>query len=273
MQLNEFINPRVEIVQPGDTLQRAAEKMRELDIGSLPVCDGAQLVGMITDRDITIRAVAKGSDPAVATVSEVMTSETLWCYEDEDVEEAARIMQEHQVRRILVLNEAKELVGITSLGELATVTGDRRLAGETLEAISEESPASRADDTLGDDDLDDEESGEDSSSEVSGDLSHETRVTGLLHDREAAKKAIEELKHAGFTDSSILVALQDENEQESFVAETQARAIGTDEIPSLPELSSGQVLVMVEAEDRAADAVDILNRNHAVTGGVRIPAA
>jgi CBS domain-containing protein len=272
MQLNEFINSRVEIVQPSDTLQRAAEKMRELDVGSLPVCDGGQLIGMITDRDITIRAVAKGSDPAVATVSEVMTSEALWCYEDEDVEEAARIMQEHQVRRILVLNEAKELVGITSLGELATVTGDRRLAGETLEAISEESPASRTDDTLDDDDLDDEESGDDSNSEVGGAGSNETRVTGLLHDREAAKKAIEELKHAGFADSSILVAMQDETEQESFAEETQAQAIGAEEIPSLPELSSGRVLVMVEAEARAEDALNILNRNRAVTGGVRIPA-
>ena len=84
MQLKEFINSRVETVQPGDTLQRAAEKMKELDVGSLPVCDGGQLVGMITDRDITIRAVAKGSEPATATVSEVMTPDALWCFEDED---------------------------------------------------------------------------------------------------------------------------------------------------------------------------------------------
>jgi CBS-domain-containing membrane protein len=93
---------------------------------------------MITDRDITIRAVAKGRDPAAATVREVMTPEVLWCFENEEVEEAARIMQENQVRRILVLNEDNELVGITSLGELATTTGDRLLAGETLESVSEE---------------------------------------------------------------------------------------------------------------------------------------
>ena len=272
MQLNEFVNARVEIVQPGDTLQRAAEKMRELDVGSLPVCDGGQLVGMITDRDITIRAVAKGSDPAVATVSEVMTSETLWCYEDEDVEEAARIMQEHQVRRILVLNEAKELVGITSLGELATVTGDRRMAGETLEAISEENHATEAENNLDDDELDDQAPDGDSISEEGGVRSDETRVTGLLHDREAAKRAVEELKNAGFTGNSILVAMQDETEQESFVAETQAQAMGADEIPSLPDLSTGQVLIMVEADGRADDAVNILNRNQAVTGGVRVPA-
>jgi Heat induced stress protein YflT len=98
-------------------------------------------------------------------------------------------------------------------------------------------------------------------------------VTGLLHDREAARKAIKELKSAGFTDSSVLIAIQDESEQQSFVEETQAQAIAGEDIPSLPELKSGQVLIMVEAEERAADALDILSRNHAVTGGVRIPTA
>ena len=112
-----------------------------------------------------------------------------------------------------------------------------------------------------------------SDAESGGELPYETRVTGLLHDREAAKKAIEELKGAGFTDRSILVGMQDESEQESFVEETHAQALAEENIPSLPEISSGQVLVMVEAEDRAAEALDILARNHAVTGGVRIPGA
>lgn len=265
MQLKEFVNSRVETVRSGDTLQRAAEKMRELDVGSLPVCDEGQLVGMITDRDITIRAVAKGSDPAAATVSEVMTPEVLWCFENEEVEEAARIMQKHQVRRILVLNEAKELVGITSLGELATATGDRLLGGETLESVSEESRASAEDEV-------DEEAAEAVEAEEGDDSFRETRVTGLLHDSEAAKKAIQELKGAGFTDSSILVAMQDQAEQESFVEETQAQALLEEDIPSLPDLRTGEVLIMVEAQDRVADALDILNRNQAVTGGVRIPA-
>ena len=163
MQLKEFVNPRVETVQSDDTLQRAAEKMRQLDVGSFPVCEGGQLVGMITDRDITIRAVAKGSDPALATVREVMTPEVLWCFENEGVEEAARIMQENQVRRILVLNEAKELVGITSLGELATVTGDRELAGETLKSVSEEDrPMQNGDE------LEDDKSNDDSNTERTG---------------------------------------------------------------------------------------------------------
>ena len=97
------------------------------------------------------------------------------------------------------------------------------------------------------------------------------KVTGLLHDREVAKKAVEELKGAGFTDRSILIAMHDETEQKSFVEETQTQALAEDEIPSLPDLISGQVLIIVEADERASDAVNILSRNNAVTGGVRIP--
>lgn len=258
MKLKEFVNARVEMVDPRDTLQRAAEKMGELDIGSLPVCDNGQLVGIITDRDITIRAVATGCDPATMTVREIMTPEVLWCFEDDDVEEAARIMQENQVRRIMVLNEANELVGITSLGELATATGNRLLAGETLESVSEESGARREDSA--DNDLDDVES--------DGEIAHETRVTGILHDTEAAKKAIAELKSAGFMDETILVAMDGESAQEKALG----RAISEEELPSLPDLNSGEILIMVKVGERIDAALDILKRHHAVTAGVRIPA-
>jgi len=267
VKLKEFVNYRVETVAPGDTLQCAAEKMKELDIGSLPVCDNGHLAGVITDRDITIRAVAKGSDPATVTVREVMTPEVLWCFEDDEVEKAARIMRENQVRRILVLNEANELVGITSLGELATITGDRLLAGETLESVSEESREMQEEGEV------EEEVDGESNAESGNELPHETRVTGLLHDRESAKQAIEELKGAGFTDKSILIAMHDESAQESFIRETLARAISEEEMPSLPDLSSGQILIMIETKERVDDAVNILNRHHAVTAGVRIPEA
>jgi CBS domain-containing protein len=213
MKLKEFVNSRVETVEPGDTLQCAAEKMRDLDVGSLPVCEGGELVGMITDRDITTRAVAIGSDPVRAMVHEVMTQEVLCCSENDEVEEAARIMQENQVRRILVLNEANELVGITSLGELATITGDLLLAGEMLESVSQESRVLQEED----DEADKEAA--DGDSDTEGER-RETRVTGLLHDREAAKKVIDALKGAGFAERSILVGMQDESEQESFVGET-----------------------------------------------------
>jgi hypothetical protein len=100
--------------------------------------------------------------------------------------------------------------------------------------------------------------------------SPDTRVTGLLHDRDAAKKVIDELKGAGFGDDCILVALREESTQKSFIAETHAQVVPTEDIANLPELNSEQVLIVVDAEDRSTGALNILNRNQAVTGGVRI---
>ena len=145
MRLRDFINYRVEVVNPDDTLQQVAEKMRYLDVGSMPVYEGQHLIGVVTDRDIAIRAVAQGQDPTNTRARDVMTSDVVYCFENQSVDEVAKLMQDHQIRRIFVLNENEELIGVTSLGELATATGDQRLAGETLERISE--PAeSKADD-------------------------------------------------------------------------------------------------------------------------------
>ena len=137
--LKDFINYRVEVVQPTDTLQQVAQKMRYLDVGSMPVCEGQQLLGVVTDRDITIRATAEGYDATKTPVRDVMTAEVVYCFENQDVQEAAKVMQEHQIRRIFVVNANRELVGITSLGELATITGDQPLVGAALERISEPS--------------------------------------------------------------------------------------------------------------------------------------
>jgi CBS domain-containing protein len=105
MQLQDIMTSKPDCVRPDDTLQEAARKMRDLDVGPLPVCgDDDRLAGMITDRDITIRAVAKGKDPRTTTVREAMTEEIIYCFEDQDVQEAARTMQERQVRRLLVMN-------------------------------------------------------------------------------------------------------------------------------------------------------------------------
>ena len=106
-------------------------------MGPLPVCgDNDRLVGMITDRDITVRAVAEACDPRTTTVQDVMTPDVVYCFDDQDVQEAARLMKEHQVRRLVVLNRDKRLVGIVSLGDLAVETGDERLAGKTVEQVS-----------------------------------------------------------------------------------------------------------------------------------------
>jgi len=138
MKLQDIMTSKPECIRPDTTLQEAARKMRDLDVGPLPVCgDDDRLAGMITDRDITVRAVAEGKDPTTTRVREVMTQEIIYGFEDQDVEEAARIMKERQVRRLVVLNRDKRLVGIVSLGDLATETGDREKSGEVLQDVSE----------------------------------------------------------------------------------------------------------------------------------------
>jgi len=139
MKISEIMTPEVGVLAPEATLDEAAEQMRDLDVGLLPVCDGDRLVGMITDRDITIRAVAEGMDPREIQVGSVMTPEVRYCYEDQDVEDAAKLMNELQIRRLPILNRGKRLVGIVSLGDLATRTDDTTISGETLEGVSEPS--------------------------------------------------------------------------------------------------------------------------------------
>ena len=106
-------------------------------VGSLPVCENDRLVGMLTDRDIVVRAIADGCDTKTTTAREIMTPDIVYCFEDQDVQEAARLMEQNQIRRLVVLNRDKRLVGIVSLGDLAVETGDEHLTGKTLEKVSE----------------------------------------------------------------------------------------------------------------------------------------
>jgi CBS domain-containing protein len=128
----------VEWVHPDDTLRACAEKMRALNVGPMPVCDGDRVVGVITDRDIVVRGIALGLDPVSARVREAMTPEVSYCKPDTSIGEAARIMGEKQIRRLLVIGENKRLVGIISLGDLSQEASDR-VAGAALEEISEPS--------------------------------------------------------------------------------------------------------------------------------------
>lgn len=137
MQLSDVMTRDVEVIHPDATLQEAAARMDVLDIGPLPVSDGGQLVGILTDRDITVRATAAGHDPSATRVREIMSRDLVYAFEDQDVAEAARLMQEKQIRRLLVLTRDRRLAGIVSLGDLAVWTGDDRLSGATLEGVSE----------------------------------------------------------------------------------------------------------------------------------------
>lgn len=136
MLIKDIMTRHVECVSPEDTLQAAARKMRDLDVGPMPVCgpDG-KLAGMLTDRDITVRATADGKDPSQCKVREAMTPQVICVYEDQDTGEVARQMKEKQIRRLLVLNRDKKLSGIVSLGDLS-VDADKRQAGEVLKDVS-----------------------------------------------------------------------------------------------------------------------------------------
>jgi CBS domain-containing protein len=136
MLVKEIMTRNVEVVSPGDTLEQAARKMDELDIGPLPVCEGQRVVGMLTDRDITVRATAAGCDPKTTLVSDTMSHDITYCFEDQDVREAAELMKQKQIRRLLVMNRANDLVGIVSLGDLAAESGDPRQPGEVLKEVS-----------------------------------------------------------------------------------------------------------------------------------------
>ena len=139
MKLETIMTRDVEVIRPDQTLDQAAVKMRALDIGLLPVCDGEKLVGTLTDRDITIRASAEGYDPTQTKVEEVMTRSVIYGSEQDDVEMAAYKMAENQVRRLPIVDENMKLVGIVSLGDLATRVDEDKVAGHVLKDVSENS--------------------------------------------------------------------------------------------------------------------------------------
>jgi len=137
MELREIMTRNPEVVSGDASLQEAATKMKNLDVGLMPICDGDRLQGMLTDRDITIRATADGRDPNKTKVTEVMSTDVAYCFEDQDVAEAVSLMEARQIRRLPILNKDKHLVGVVSLGDIAVHVGDRDLAGETLQEVSE----------------------------------------------------------------------------------------------------------------------------------------
>ena len=141
MQLKEIMTTDVEIVRPESSVTEAAKKMRSLDVGALPVCDGRRLLGMVTDRDITIRSTAEARDPEKTLVRDCMSPEVIFCFEDQSPQEAERLMEDKQIRRLPVLTREKQLAGIVALGDLATKTGDIQQVGRTIREISE--PARR----------------------------------------------------------------------------------------------------------------------------------
>ena len=134
VKVNSCMTYDIQIASPEQTIQEVAQAMGRLDVGVMPVGENDRLVGMITDRDIAIRGVALGKGPE-AKIRDVMSTDVKYCFEDEDVEDVLHNMAELQVRRLPVLNRNKRLIGIVSLGDLAT-NGEAAEAGEALSGIS-----------------------------------------------------------------------------------------------------------------------------------------
>jgi len=135
MLVKDLMNRRIESVLPNSTVLQAAKKMRDLNIGIIPVInESGNIEGLLTDRDIVVRVLADELNPSNTSVREVMTADIRFCSENSSLEEAAKIMEKHQIRRILVKNDGK-ITGIISLGDIA-LNVKEQLSGEILKSIS-----------------------------------------------------------------------------------------------------------------------------------------
>jgi len=141
-QVADVMTRGVRTLSPQDSMLRAAKAMEELNVGSVPVCDGEQLLGMVTDRDITVRGVAHGKPAESTPLSDVMSKGVRWCFEDDSIDKVVDEMRDSKIRRLPVVDRDKHLVGILSLGDVAA-KADSFEAGEALADISEPSEPER----------------------------------------------------------------------------------------------------------------------------------
>ncbi len=135
MKVSEVMHPGVHWVEPGTPILEIAKLMRDQDIGSLPVGENDRLVGMVTDRDIVCRGIAEGFDCSRMTARDVMSSGIIYCRDSEELEDAVRIMEQHEVRRLPVINDQKRMVGILSLGDISHAA-PRQVSGEVLQSVA-----------------------------------------------------------------------------------------------------------------------------------------
>ena len=134
--IKELMSTDVQVIRPDDTIEAAAKKMQKGNFGMLPVEENDRMIGSISDRDIAIRAVAAGKATSTK-VREVMTEGIVWAFEDDSVADAGKLMSEHQIRRLPIVNSSKRLVGIVALGDFAVESAEIKVAGEALSEISQ----------------------------------------------------------------------------------------------------------------------------------------
>jgi CBS domain-containing protein len=136
MKVKDAMHKGVTWVDPETKVGELARHMRDEGIGSIPVGENDRLIGMVTDRDIVLKAFADGRDPASFTARDVMHGPILYCRSEEDVDDAVRLMEQHQVRRLPVIDENKRMVGMLSLGDIASASA-ATLTGEVTQAVAE----------------------------------------------------------------------------------------------------------------------------------------
>jgi len=137
MKVAEIMSRNLWMIRLDTTLNEAAKMMREQDVGALPVTDGEKIKGMLTDRDIVIRGIGAGKDPAATSAREAMTEKIRYVFDDDDVSKAAEAMSDKQIRRLVVLNRAKRMVGLVSMGDLCRQTDDEQLLVSVARCCSE----------------------------------------------------------------------------------------------------------------------------------------
>jgi len=135
MRIREIMTANVECVSPDTGITELANKMKVLDVGFLAICENDRLAGTVTDRDIVIRGIAGGCDLNTCKAHDIMTPEVFWCYEDDDVKDVARKMRDKEVRRMLILNQRKRLVGVVSIGDISKV--EEKESGKILRDITQ----------------------------------------------------------------------------------------------------------------------------------------
>ena len=136
MIVKDIMTKNVKVIPQTATVRDAAKLMKDIDVGAIPVVEDDRIIGIVTDRDIVLRSTAEGRNPNETRLEEVMTKEFFYCFEEDSVKEAAKVMREKQVRRLPVVNRLHELVGILSLGDISVDSGDDKISGQTLEDIS-----------------------------------------------------------------------------------------------------------------------------------------
>jgi CBS domain-containing protein len=136
MKIKDLMTRGPHSIGPDGSLRQASCEMKAYGIGFLPVCDEGRLVGIVTDRDIVVRALAANLDPAETRARAVMTADPVWCRDDDELADGVRLMESRRVRRVPVLDRANKLVGVLSLDDIARPDDRRELAGELLEKIA-----------------------------------------------------------------------------------------------------------------------------------------